>query len=499
MANDQEQEIKNIWEDLRRVEPTFEEHEKELKDILKDLLKSKPNVQVDDKFIMELREKLMDRIEQLKTVPRIKRSFGSIFSGKFRYAFGGAIISLILLFGIGLALNESGILVFQPKTSQIKFEFNKVSLSDGAFGSLIGQSQDQGETALTGRGGGGVGGGGGGLKATDATSPIACDGVNCPVFPYIAPKYVYKGENISLEEQKVEVLRKRGRVDFSASLLGFLETFDFGLADLTGFNNTRVQSINLVQDKDFGYTIYINFDEGTISIDSYWPKWPHAVNRCLDERCVEENTLKLSDVPNDEEMIQMAKNFISEHKINLGSYGEPEVINDWRQQQYGLVKMDESSLYVPDVVMVRYPLLVNGKFVYEQGGSKLGVNISINIRAKKVSGIYNLSIQEYESSMYEAETDFSKILKIAEMGGIYNYILFVDGQTKEIKIGTPELAYGVIWKYDENTQFSNMLLVPSLVFPVVNNPEGVYSFNTKIVIPLAKELLEVNDNYPRPL
>lgn len=209
-------------------------------------------------------------------------------------------------------------------------------------------------------------------------------------------------------------------------------------------------------------------------------------------------TLTAADIPADEELISITDRFISEHKINLSGYGEPEIDKSWNRVYYYGPGQEASQAYVPDVITVKYPLVINGSFVYEQGGYKLGITVNVNIRHKKVSGLYNLSVQEYESSLYEAETDFSKILKAAEKGGLYNYFMSYE-ETKEFEIGTPEKAYSVIWKYDQSSQTSRTLLVPALVFPVNTTPDTeMYYYNDKIVIPLAKELLESVD-YPMPV
>jgi len=497
MSNDQDKKIKNILDDLYEIDPVLEGYEEEIKKTIKELLKSKPNIRIDQKFVSDLREKIMKRVEELQYQSQRKSvSFWQIFFGtKFSYALSGALVFIIFVGIFTYLTNFSNISGLGQETFPKTLE--KTSLSSNAFGSL--KSEAQGTATLEGRSGGGFGGGGGIQVSSVAeldSAKMICSEPGCVMPIYYPPKYVYKGEAVELKEEKVEVLRKKNKLEYTRSFSGLLESFGFGLADLTGFDNTRIQTINLVQEKEFGYSIFINMDEGIISIDAYWPKWPHPQNRCIDERCVMENSLKVSDIPSDEQLISIAKDFVSEHKINLSNYGEPEVDKSWNQMYYAQLT-ETSQMYVPDIITVKYPLLINGKFVYEQGGSKQGIGMGINIREKRVSGVYNLSIQEYESSLYEAETDFSKILKVAEKGGLYNY--YMPGEkVQEIEIGAPEYAYSMIWKYDESAQTTRTLLVPALVFPIIKNPENYLSYNDKVVIPLAKELLESVD-YPVPV
>lgn len=490
MKNNQNEKIKDILDDLYEIDPVLEHYEEEIKKTIRELLKSKPNIKIDQKFVSELREKIMKRVEELQHEPQKKNfSFWRVFFGaKFSYAVSGALI-FILFIGIFTYLTNFSNVPGLNRETFPQTIVEKTSLGNNAFGSL--GSGGQNVTASEERDAGGIGGGGGtqvsAVPGFDASKAIA---------PYYPPKYLYKGGEVELKEDKVEVLRRKNKLEYTRSFSGLLESFGFGLADLTGFDNTRVQTINLVQEKEFGYSIFISMDEGIISIDSYWPKWPHTQNRCIDERCAMENSLNLSDIPSDEEMITIAKNFVSEHKINLSNYGEPEIEKSWNQVYYAQ-PMETSQIYIPDIITVKYPLLINGKLVYEQGGTKQGVGIGINIREKRVSGVYNLSIQEYESSLYEAETDFSKIMKVAEKGGLYNYYMPGE-QVREIEIGAPEFAYSIIWKYDESAQTTRTLLVPALVFSIFENPENYPSYNDKVVIPLAKELLDSVD-YPVPM
>jgi len=455
--------IKNILEDIYKIDDSLRVRGPQLEKIVAEILEARPEVSIDEKFRKELYKELMERVSGLeqKRVPRFK-----LF-----YAFVGAVAVIMIVVGVG---------IFHVKDSQVEFKFTKTSLNDKAFGPL-GTTQDGQPVSAqeSGLGGGAMGGGGGGTVVTPGQK----------IADYF-PEYVYTGEDIKLEQTKVEVLRRKNRVE----PLGILESFGFGLADLSAFDDAKIQSVNFVQDKPYGYSVFINFDEGTMSIDSYWPRWPQSYDKCADDKCIEENRIKFSDIPSDEELIGIANQFIAEHKISLKSYGQPEEENDWRNQPGVL----ETQIYVPDSIFLIYPLLIDGKFVYEQSGTKLGIRVGINIREKRVSGMYNLSLQEYESSMYDAETDFSRILEFAKKGGISRYY-WNEGQTKKVEIGTPAQEYMVVWKYDRDNQMNKMLIIPALIFPITKTPAEGYYYQKNIIVPLAKELLEENENPPYPV
>jgi len=477
MSNKQ---IKNILEDIYKIDDSLRVRGPQLEKIVAEILEAKPLVSIDEKFKKELYKELMERISGLKQ----ERVTGF----KLSYALVGALAVIVIVVGVG---------IFHTKSSQVEFKFTKTSLNDEAFGPLVtaqenGQSANSADDVAESRDsgvGGGAKGGGGGMAATPDQIAVCAGQTGCVVPPYYFPEYIYTGEDIKLEQTRVEVLRRKNKME----PLGILESFGLGLVDLSVFKDAKIQTVNFVQDKEYGYTVSINFEEGTISIDAYFPRWPQLYDKCADDRCIEENRIKFSDIPSDEELIRIANQFIAEHGISLKSYGQPEEENDWRNQP----GISEAQIYVPDSISLIYPLLIDGKSVYEQNGIKLGIRVGINIREKRVSGMYNLSLQEYESSMYDAETDFSRILKFAEKGGISRYY-WNEGQTRKVEIGTPVQEYMVVWKYDRDNQMNKMLIIPALIFPITKTPAEGYYYPKNIIVPLAKELLEENEN-PVPL
>jgi hypothetical protein len=150
-----------------------------------------------------------------------------------------------------------------------------------------------------------------------------------------------------------------------------------------------------------------------------------------------------------------------------------------------------SSIYpVSNSVSVIYPFLLDGKQVYDDWGSKQGLQLNVNLEFNKVSSLYNLNTQNYQSSNYKMETDKDKILKLLRNGSIYPYYNYQETDTKivEIPVGTPKLQYVRTWQYKNN--ISDELLVPALVFPILNPDKTDNPYKTSVVIPLAKDLID---------
>jgi hypothetical protein len=154
----------------------------------------------------------------------------------------------------------------------------------------------------------------------------------------------------------------------------------------------------------------------------------------------------------------------------------------------------KEGYYIPDTVSVVYPLKVQDKAVYDDGGNKAGLHVNVNIRLMRVAGIWDFNAQKYQSSAYAAETDVKKILGFAERGGVYGYYDASTAKIVDVELGTPEIAYLKYWNYRNGT--SDELLVPSLVFPIVKMPDDPNFYRKSVIIPLAKELLDAQNGGP---
>ena len=68
-----------------------------------------------------------------------------------------------------------------------------------------------------------------------------------------------------------------------------------------------------------------------------------------------------------------------------------------------------------------------------------------------------------------------------------------------MELGTPTLSYVKVWMYDQPSYVGYELLVPSLVFPIVKQPENGYLYRTSVIVPLTKEVLDSDQNFSGPI
>jgi hypothetical protein len=371
-----------------------------------------------------------------------------------------------------------------------------------AFGSLTGASS--GARPESGGGGMGLGAGANALSAAPVMAPMAGGDAALAETSakMIAPgdwtptvyKHVYKGEALEGLTDRVDVYRRtRGAGGPVSSLLGQ----DLGLMDLGAAKSASVQSFTIAEDRENGYVINVNPEEGTINIYENYLKWTYPERSCADQACFDSFRLKEGDMLSDAEAIRIADAFLAEYGVSKEGYGAPVVRDDWRSMY--LRTADKAGFWFPDVAAVVYPQLVDGKPVYDESGAPYGLNVNVNVRHKRASGLWNLSTRNFQVSSYAAETDAERLIGIAEKGGVSGDQWMPEGaKVVEVELGTPSVAYSRVWLW--NGGVSGELSVPTLVFPVLNAPQEYWRQN--VTVPLAKELLQApggGGGIPMPL
>jgi len=483
--------IKNILEDLYRVDPELKNHEVELIEMINKLLKSKPDTKLDEKFIQDLKTEILKRVDELKVEK--KSVFELIFVNKISYAFVGAAIMLVLVVGVFPIFKKftgTNPLSLNTESQKIAFDQEIRSLKDIAFGPL--KSKETLNGSMTAKGFGG--GGGGGLASPLASQEsITVDSkIGIPYYERINYNYSYVGDDINISENEMDVYKRIKNSSNSSALTQAVSNFNIGLLDLSKLDNTEIDFVILNENREFGYSVSINFRENNISLYPNWVKWPHSESKCQDQACYESYQLKAKDMPEDSTLVDIAKSFVKEYGIDISQYGEPIVQNTWAN----LLSQPEAYIYTEEIPVV-FPLEINSQQAYDWGGNSYGLFVNINIRHKKVSSAYNIVQKNYESSKYPVISDSEKIINLAKQGGLtasYNY----PDPTKiiDIKLGTPSFGLIQYYKYNNKKNESEELYVPGLIFPVISVSDESYFAQKNIIIPLIEDLIETPQIMP---
>jgi len=513
--------ISGLLEELYASDPLLRDREADLKRLIQTLAAAKPNAVVDATFIQTLRKTLAEKAKTLSVqrTPSMKISLPTIHSSRFWPALGftvsGVAVGMMAMLYVTQDMGISSTLRMKPVVTQNEntdFATRERVLSieriaNGAFGQLAvsaGVTQEMGVAPSSGMGGNAVS-----YEARSLAMPVAASetpvpradgavtsGVASPDMKMIAPypmvqvDYEYAGETLDLTDTSLDVLKRSPGSFSGGSLASALRGLNLGVADLSSFGNASVGDISIYQNEPYGYQIYVSPRSGTISIDQNWDQWKDAYPTCQDDQCWRASQLKRSDVPSDQELVQIADAFIAQHRIDRSVYGAGEVDKSWEQY----ASNENGEVYIPDVMQVTYPLMIDGKTVYQNGGAKMGIVVGINLRVKKVSSVYNLQQLSFEASAYDAETNADTILAEAKKGGLSSPIRYmqenVETKTVKAELGTPMKALVQIYQYKDNQSFE--LYVPALIFPVTKAPDvssGAWA-PSAVIVPLVKGIVQ---------
>lgn len=494
--------LDKILADLYQSDPSLQQHDAVLRKLVVELLEVKPETHFDENFRQELRRKLMALAETQESKP----SLTSLFMKRFQLA-GAGVALVALVIASAWYFND-----LKNPASNLTSMFSGPKITraeDNAFGSLSNLQENNRNQS----GGGGMGGSGNNPVPTMASDSSSESGIGMGTpgsDKMIAPeqavnfKYVYKGEELTLIQDKVDVLKRQKNAG-STGLGDFVSRISMGLIDVNSFNNTQLQTVTFAEDRDNGYIVNLSMSEGTVNINENWSKWPSlTMPACavpLSSRemaCPQPRRIQLSEVPADQVLIGAANDFLDNHSISRAAYGQPLVNNDWRVQYESTA--DKSNFWIPEMVNVIYPLTIDGQQIHDEGGNLTGMNVAVRFTPEvRVSGVWELTTQNYQSSSYQGETNVSRIMGLVEKGGFRNYYYADPNATKtvEIELGTPEVSYVKLWNYSNGA--NEELLVPALIFPVTKEPEDAgpyYWYRKNIVIPLVKEILDNENNDP---
>jgi hypothetical protein len=163
------------------------------------------------------------------------------------------------------------------------------------------------------------------------------------------------------------------------------------------------------EDKEFGYSLNLDFDNGALSIWKNWTKWPTQNY---------EETQKLP-LLTEAESLSIAKKFLEQYNIDLSNYGTPVIEQGYmnallRAAEPVDAKIASDYFFKPSPTVI-FPLLIDGKEVKEEYGQMTGVRIEIDTAEKKVSSVNGLSVAEYLASDYQVENNTENILKVANV------------------------------------------------------------------------------------
>lgn len=409
----------------------------------------------------------------------------------FMYDFAQAIAiaSLLVLLTISFVVvgQVKKTELSQDNVSDVYFKsldsFKVVKKDKKSFGALIfGQDNSQREELACGESADGNL-----ATTTESYHDLSIDNL---MFLGQAYEYIYTGDDFELLPKEVDVY-KRVSPDFSSDFNTSLLNKKISFLNFSRFKNPSIQDLSINEERDYGYSIFLNLKNGYFSFFKNWNKWPSSNNNYQ---------FSANNVLSDAELNNIANDFLQKYDINLSSYDPAEPQKYWLSEYNASANKD--SYYISEIINLIYPLKINGLTVYNDSGQKEGVNIDIDMLEKKVVSFYNMNHQHYESALYDTESDKETILKMALQGGIYPEYYYGDdfsnNKNRTMELGTPVLGFLKTWQHDsENIGNNSELYVPAYIFPVKNKLDNNYFFRSNIVVPAVKDFFSIDNNILR--
>lgn len=461
--------LKQILAELYEIDPELKQDQEKLKKIIITMLESKPEIKIDSKFVSQLKAELEEKASEMSQSEK-----APVFSGwkNLAFAVGGAVVCLAIVLPFinssnvnidnNLKLSDSGIKITRAGREM----FGKLNFdASGNRSDVLGRGAGDGSSAELGIN----------------SMPNQTGGATKPMI-YQPRRYVYNyvGEDLVLQDEYVEVLKKDKSGDMSRQLGSMLSGLDFADIDLDKFSNLKVDSLNLVEDKKDGYAIYADFNNGNFHIRRELAQ-PRAAS--VDSEGFTNRRIKPGEVAEADKLISISDKFLNNKNISTDIYGEPFVDYDYQQ---AILK----SSYAPQNVSVVYPLEINNLLTYGSWGKPYGLSVSISTSENEVVSVGTIEIHNYIGSSYPAIREDKKILDYAYHGGQGSHFDPDDSNIEiiDLEISTPEKIYVKSWNYNNETRQSEELLIPALRFPVVETPNDYYG-KENIIVPLVEGII----------
>ncbi len=341
-------------------------------------------------------------------------------------------------------------------------ESSLVTLGERAFGEL---SADQAATeeALSGKGGSAN-------ESKLSAYPIVAD--EFPYPEYIEKyEYLYEGTLPDLSTIDPTVYRRVGTLALPSSVSSAFSDLTLGILPLSGFQNLELLNFSLAEEDDNGYSVNVDIASNSFSVSrnqGYWLTFDYG------------RTLKASDIPSDESLINTTNQFFRDFGIDLSGFGTPLVDRSYL----------DLDTWIPESMNVIYPYLVNGLNVWSTWGQPSGMSATVNVRTGEVDGFWTMGPSTLEASTYALANDPSEILEIASRGGLEEYVPENPTVIYTYTLGEPEIILAEHYQSADDGTFS-ALYVPAFKFPVTQeDPDAPYHQRSWVVVPLVQDILD---------
>lgn len=472
--------VSKLVAELIAIDPTLAQHKSQLQTLLKDFIAANPNPRIDAQFAASLREQLISYSSSHMN-PKQNTSHRTWLLPSLTFA-GGLLLAALVVMPMTdqpTVLVPSDTVAPMAKIAARPEQDPTVSMiniiqntEQNAFGTL---NQNGNETndentedavintelkATRPQSGGGFGGGG------EMANP-ALDSY------MIYPPY---GDNINYEYEipadlpqiadTYNVYKKFDQKKDAPQLNQLIQSLGFPEFNMQSFDDLRIQSLGMTQDKKYGYQVNVDFNSGDVFINQNWDQWPQPYNDCNTPKCYEDLQIKVKDLPSDAKLIKIVQDFAKTHGIDLSQTDKPYIEKHW--EDYVFYEQEEtvadiSNRIIGDTIGVVFPLIIDGQRVVNQWDAKpQGIRFDVSIRENKVSHA-NLPSWSYQSSAYSAPAA-DNVKRFISTGGLNGRQVNYPEKTITLGLSDPQIQLIEHYQYKDGKQ--NKFLIPALIMKV---------------------------------
>ncbi|QQR83814.1 hypothetical protein IPJ72_01220 [Candidatus Peregrinibacteria bacterium] len=457
--------------------PEVELETSELKKLIEKMISEKPEIPLDETFKNILKQQLMKQAQDQSpaSTPAWIKWIASFGGGIVTAAFIG-----LLVWPSQMPVNENTppstankmSVAMGVETPLITIEEND---TENAFGTI---SKDEvagnGEAAVS-EPSVGIGKGGGGGADSRYIMPYPGGRINFT--------YTYSGDPITADATTTRVYQGKQNSLLSSNILSQLSAQGI---DLSSFKNLSVQNIAIKESVgDWPYIVNIDNQGQSINIYQNYEVWQQS--RCrLKDQCQysDPKPVTKEEFSNEAAFINVAKEFLNQHGIQVKDTGAPYVEKYWLENQ----EVTEPTYY-PENATIVFPLMIANKEVMQQWGGKMGIRVDVGVRDRLVNSAY-IPVLALESSDYNAYTS-EELLSLAAAGGNEGITYTNPERVVNLELGSPKREIRNIGYQTKDFVYRN-LFVEMLVFPIKDTPDKkqYLPWQKEIVVPLAKNLYQ---------
>ncbi len=466
-----ENNIKNILDELYKIDPNLREKEENLIKIIEEMIILKPNIKVNQNFKNELREKLYSQIvtkkyQKTNNKPNIWQILTYIFGWVWIAAFSFIFINKDLILNTEVintkisektdnktSVSTASLPLKTTKDENKDIEIKKIDkLENKKIENITPKPKAKIENNIW------------SLETKDNLENTQND-ISTTNLESSIPESDMALDSVQSEQYKVQwvfwstnsLVQNNTKYVFSWSLNDILKSQMDVYSQIKTKNNTFIEnkdidlthsnldSLVYSQNNENWYYITIDNKNNYIRIEKNYEYWKSQNNE----------DLNLTN----EEILKTANDFLNTFKINTQNYWSWIIQKDSLESNYNTQKE------------VTYPFIIDWKKILLEDWSYKWIKITVDLKENKVISMYWLDLNNYIKTLYDVENNEENILKSLNKNTTND-----DKNLEIINLYNPKIEY--ISKYMSLNWVNKEYLIPAITFEK--------QWSDKLIIPLVK-------------